>query len=65
MEHYRDLPMAAHDSAVMSSPSLLGTFETSVRLERELESLLHERIEQHQQMLVESVARAATTEEAK
>jgi Ni,Fe-hydrogenase III component G len=65
MESYRDLPMAAHDPAKMSAPSVVGAFEESVKLERELAELLGERIEQHQQMLVEWLALLAVDEETR
>lgn len=65
MEHYRDLPMAAHDSAVMSAPAVVGAFETSVKLERELAELVNKRVEQHQQMLVEWLALVAVDEKTK
>jgi hypothetical protein len=60
MEHYRDLPMAKHDSALLAAPPLVAVFEASVKLERELGELLSKRIEQHQQMLVEWLASVAT-----
>ena len=65
MEHYRDLPTAAHDSAAMSAPSAIGAFEKSVKLERELAELVTKRTDEHQQMLVEWLAFAAVDEKTK
>jgi serine/threonine protein kinase HipA of HipAB toxin-antitoxin module len=62
MEHQRDLPMAAHDSAMMSAPAAIGAFETSVKLERELAELIGKRVEQHQKMLVEWLSLTAVDE---
>jgi hypothetical protein len=65
MEQSRDLPMAPHDLAILSAPSVMGAFETSVKLERELVDLLGKRVEEHQQMLVEWLALAAADEKKK
>lgn len=40
MRGYRDLPMANHDEAVLSSPVHMEAYESFVRIERELASLL-------------------------
>jgi hypothetical protein len=47
MERYRDLPMAAHDTAVMTSPKTDETFERLVQQEEALAALLQDRIGQH------------------
>ena len=40
MRGYRDLPMATHDEAVLSSPVHTEAYESFLRIERELASLL-------------------------
>ena len=51
MAGYRDLPMGRHDAQAMSAPKVLGAFEQYVTLERELLSLLQQRVEQDRKML--------------
>jgi hypothetical protein len=51
MAAYRDLPMGRHDEKAMAAPAVLESFQRFVRLEQELLSLLHRRMEQDQQML--------------
>ena len=50
MEGYRDLPMAAHDMAVMTSPRTAEAFERLVQQEEALAELLEDRITQHRAM---------------
>jgi hypothetical protein len=51
MEGYRDLPMAAHDISIMTSPPAVHAFEDLVRHEEELAVLLQDRAAQHRDML--------------
>lgn len=51
MADYRSLPMAAHDTAVMSDAVAHKAFENFVRLEHELTTLLQEHLQDDQQML--------------
>jgi hypothetical protein len=51
MAGYRDLPMGRHDAQAMSAPKVLSAFEQYVELERELLSLLQQRVEQDGKML--------------
>ena len=51
MAGQRDLPMGAHDPTVMSSPEAVAAFERFMQAERELLSLLQERLRQAEQML--------------
>jgi hypothetical protein len=51
MEGYRDLPVAAHDMSVMTSPKLVRALERLVAQEESLTTLLVESVEQYQQML--------------
>jgi hypothetical protein len=51
MRGYRNLPMAAHDEAVMSDRVAHKSFEKFVRLEQELTALLHQQLERDQMML--------------
>src|SRR5882724_10103363 len=51
MADYRNLPMAAHDAAVMSDAVAHKTFENFVRLEQELATLLQEQLQEDQKML--------------
>jgi hypothetical protein len=44
MAGYRDLPMGAHDTSVMSSPRAVAAFENFVKLEEELVALLQHRV---------------------
>lgn len=53
MAGYRDLPMGRHDQQVMSGPKVLEAFKQLVTLEQELLTLLRERLEQDQKMLIE------------
>jgi hypothetical protein len=52
MAAYRDLPMGRHDAKAMAAPAVLDSYQRFVRLERELLTLLHHRVEQDRQMLV-------------
>ena len=47
----RDLPMGRHDERALSDPRGLEVFETFVRRERELRSLLDRSLERDEQML--------------
>jgi hypothetical protein len=51
MAEYRGLPMAAHDTAVMSDAVAHKAFENIVRLEHELATLLQEHLQEDQEML--------------
>jgi len=58
MAGYRALPMGRHDRRALASPEAIGAFERFVAAERELEALLHGRLEAHEAML-RAMARAA------
>lgn len=51
MASARDLPMGAHDMAVMADPAMGAAFERFVRLEEELLQLLQSRLEEDRAML--------------
>jgi hypothetical protein len=51
MADYRNLPMAAHDEAMMSDAMAHKAFENFVRLEHELATMLQELWQEDQQML--------------
>jgi hypothetical protein len=51
MAGYRDLPMAPHDMAVMTSPRLGEAFARLVAAERELAAVLDAAITRHEAML--------------
>jgi hypothetical protein len=51
MVDYRDLPMAAHDEAMMSDTVAHKAFQNFVRLEQELATLLQEQLHEDQEML--------------
>lgn len=51
MASARDLPMGAHDMAVMADPAMGAAFECFVRLEEELLQLLQSRLEEDRAML--------------
>ena len=51
MEGYRDLPMAAHDMSVMTSPKMVQPIERLVAQEESLATLLRESVDQYRQML--------------
>jgi hypothetical protein len=53
MAAQRDLPMGRHDPQALSSPKLVGAFETFARLERQLLALLQERVEENERMLAQ------------
>ena len=53
MAGYRDLPMGAHDTSVMSSPRAMEAFEKFVRLEDELLAMLQKRLEADRKMVAE------------
>lgn len=50
MAGYRDLPMAAHDMAVMTSPNAAQAFELLMVQEEALAALLQVRVEEHRAM---------------
>jgi hypothetical protein len=51
MADARDLAMGKHNPEVMAAPAAMNAFETLVRQERQLASLLDGRLEAHRQML--------------
>jgi hypothetical protein len=51
MADYRNLPMAAHDEAMMSDAVANKAFENFVRLEHELTTMLQEHLQEDQEML--------------
>jgi hypothetical protein len=51
MEGYRDLPMAAHDTAVMTSPKAAQALEQLVIQEEAMAAMLRDRVEQYRAML--------------
>ena len=51
MEGYRDLPMAAHDMTVLTSPNAIGAIERMADEEDALARLLQSRATQYRQML--------------
>ncbi|MFN2564404.1 MAG: hypothetical protein ABR499_05250 [Gemmatimonadaceae bacterium] len=51
MAGYWDLPMGKHDERALADPRGLEAFESFVRLERELRSLLERSLERDEQML--------------
>lgn len=51
MANYRDLPMATHDEAALSSPDAVATFERYVQAERELVALLQSWVTRDEAML--------------
>jgi hypothetical protein len=51
MAGYRDLPMGRHDEEALANPKLLRAFEKLVREERELGTLVQQRLEGHEAML--------------
>ena len=51
MAGYRDLPMAAHDEAVLSSAAAAATFEAYVQSERDLLTLLQSWVTRDEAML--------------
>jgi hypothetical protein len=53
MAGYRDLPMGRHDEEALGSPRIVDAFVGLVRAERELLTLLGERVAEHEQMLAE------------
>jgi hypothetical protein len=53
MVGYRDLPMGRHDPAALSSPEAVAAFERVVHLERDLLTLLEQRIEEERELLDE------------
>jgi hypothetical protein len=59
MAGYRDLPMARHDPAKMSSPKVVDAFTKFVRLENDLLALLRQSIERDRTLLATMTGRAA------
>ena len=53
MAGHRDLPMGRHDPKAMGAPAVVDAFETFVKLEQELATLLEARLEQDRQMLTQ------------
>jgi phytoene dehydrogenase-like protein len=53
MAGYRDLPMAPHDMAVMTSPAPRHAFAGLVQQEERLAELLRSRLARHQAMLAQ------------
>jgi hypothetical protein len=51
MAGYRNLPMGRHDEQALASPRIVDAFVSLVRTERELLTLLGDRVAQHEQML--------------
>ena len=51
MAGYANLPMGAHDERVLSDATAVAVFETLVRREQELISLLQQRLAIHEPML--------------
>ncbi|HUP38743.1 MAG TPA: hypothetical protein VM115_01380 [Vicinamibacterales bacterium] len=51
MEGYRDLPMAAHDWSVMTSPAAVQAFARFVEHEEHLAGRLRELVERHRAMM--------------
>jgi hypothetical protein len=51
MAGYGDLPMGRHDVTVMATPTAARTFETFVNLEREVATLLENRLTRDEQIL--------------
>jgi len=50
MAGYRDLPMGRHDDEKLASPTTVEAFESLVRVEQELITLLEHTLEQHRSM---------------
>jgi hypothetical protein len=57
MASYRDLPVAKHDEAAMTSPQTAETFARFVSVEEELLELLQERSRQNRKMLDQMLSR--------
>lgn len=55
MEGYRELPMAAHDPEVMTSPRTAEAFHRLIAQEEALAALLKSRLERYRVMLDEGV----------
>jgi hypothetical protein len=51
MASYRDLPMATHDEAALSTAEAVATFEALINAERELLQQLQQSVEMYEQML--------------
>jgi hypothetical protein len=56
MRGYRDLPMGAHDEAVLGDQRSLEVFADFIRAEEELQTLLREQVEEHEVMFGEDSA---------
>ena len=50
MEEYRDLPMASHDMAIMTSPKTAELFNRLIQQEEALAALLQGQIADHRAM---------------
>ena len=55
MASNRDLPMGRHDSAALSTPAIVESFASFVKVERELLALLETSIERGQRMLAGAI----------
>jgi hypothetical protein len=60
MAGYRDLPMGKHEPKELAAPSAVDAFETFVKLEQELATLLETRLENDRQMLRQMRAAGGT-----
>jgi hypothetical protein len=60
MAGYRDLPMGRHDPKAMATPLAVDAFESFVKLEQELATLLERRLEHDRQMLRQMRAAGGT-----
>lgn len=60
MAGYRDLPMGRHDPTAMMTPAVGDAFEKFVSVERELITLLENRLEHDEPMLAEMRAAGGT-----
>jgi hypothetical protein len=58
MAGYRDLPMGRHDMEAMNAPAVRQSFERVVGLEKQLLTLLQQRIPQDEQLLKQMGATA-------
>lgn len=47
MASYQNLPMGRHDPQALNDPALVSAFERLVELERGLETVLRQRLEEH------------------
>jgi hypothetical protein len=59
MAGYRDLPMGKHDPQAMAAPAVVDAYETFVKLEQELATLLEKRLKHDRQLLIQMRAAGA------